>query len=202
MTQIERIDLSGPPTWSIEELAILRSIEIEHRRWADRNFGTGTEETRKWLPFAAFTGVVEEIGEFFNADAGTAEECDALADVMIYLIDTCGRLGFQLADVLGSAESDPVTWNFDVFTAKGVNVILGKIAHAMLKSAQGIRNSEDHKAELYRGLKMLVLWLEDQADQAGRDLIEDLLVQTWDKVKRRNWVEDPDGANHEIDGAK
>jgi NTP pyrophosphatase (non-canonical NTP hydrolase) len=177
--------------WKTEELAVLRAVQIEHRQWADENFGTGTEETRKWLPFGAFSGIVEEIGEYFAADE-IAKQADALADTTIYLIDLCGRMGIQLADVLADENGEFVPQDL----RDCIQCILGKIAHAMLKSAQGIRNAENHAQELRTGIRSLVAWLELEADLLNCDLLDELLPEVWSSVKRRNWVADPNAENH------
>lgn len=177
--------------WETDELAVLRAVQIEHRQWADANFGTGTEETRKWLPFGAFAGIVEEIGEYFAAEE-LAKQKDGLADAVIYLIDLCGRLGIQLADVLCEENAEFVPDSL----RDCIQSILGKIGHSLLKSAQGIRNAENHAHELRVGIRSLVAWLELEAHLLDADLLDELLPEVWSSVKRRNWVEDPNAENH------
>ena len=176
------------PVWTVEQMAVLRAVQMEHRIWADRNFGASTEHNRQWLPFAAFAGLVEEIGEWFQADC-EAKQRDALADAMIYLIDICGRMELQLADILEERE-------VSITPQSEFGVILGMMAHSMLKSAQGIRGNENHVAKMRACIRELVWQIEFEAEMCGTNLFEELLPEVWSSVKRRDWVNDPTGANH------
>lgn len=173
--------------WTVEQMAILRAVQIEHRIWADHNFGSDTDLQNVWLPFAAFAGIVEELGEYERAET-RQEQLDAIADATIFLIDMCGRKRLQLADILDNDQP------FDKHDSMAV--VCGRIAHSMLKSAQGIRGNTDHSSELNAGIKSLVWWLEFEAEMLGENLFEDLLPNVWSTVKRRDWKADPNAENH------
>ena len=67
---------------------------------------------------------------------------------------------------------------------------LGELAHAHLKQAQGIRVSEDHDAKAKDAIADVVIFLADYCTARGFDL-ESLVMETWDKVKLRDWKANP-----------
>ncbi len=83
----------------------LSQIQHEIKIWSAYNFPDNTEEHPR-------LGMVEELGELHHAVLkakqgirGTAEEHlaaekDALADLMIYLLDYCNQRGFDAQDIL------------------------------------------------------------------------------------------------------
>lgn len=66
---------------------------------------------------------------------------------------------------------------------------LGELAHAHLKTEQGIRTSEDHRAAKVDALADIIVYLADYANVEGIDLHE-AVEQTWAKVRRRDWKAD------------
>jgi NTP pyrophosphatase (non-canonical NTP hydrolase) len=88
---------------------IIEKVQREHKEWAHRNFGPRPS----WHPLL---GVQEEVGELSHAYLkreqgirGTREEheadmCDAVGDIMVFLIDFCNQEGIDLRDALA------VTW--------------------------------------------------------------------------------------------
>jgi NTP pyrophosphatase (non-canonical NTP hydrolase) len=85
---------------------LLSEIQAEHAVWAQRNFGTRPAHQ-------PLLGAVEEIGELAHAHLkaeqgirGTEEEHraakkDAVADVIIFLMDYCNIEGFDMQELLG-----------------------------------------------------------------------------------------------------
>ena len=67
---------------------------------------------------------------------------------------------------------------------------LGELAHAHLKQAQGIRVSENHDEKARDAVADIVIYLADYCSSRGFDL-ETLVMETWDKVKLRDWKKDP-----------
>jgi NTP pyrophosphatase (non-canonical NTP hydrolase) len=67
---------------------------------------------------------------------------------------------------------------------------LGELAHAHLKQAQGIRVSENHDEKAKDAVADVVIYLADYCSARGFDL-ETLVMETWDKVKLRDWKKDP-----------
>lgn len=88
----------------------LTNIQNEVEVWSHKNFGSQPS----WCPLL---GISEEVGELAHAYLkrqqgirGTTEEHneaikDAVGDIMIYLLDFCGREGINLEDTLEE------TWN-------------------------------------------------------------------------------------------
>lgn len=76
---------------------------------------------------------------------------------------------------------------------------LGELAHAHLKQAQGIRVSEDHDAKAKDAVADVVIYLADYCTARGYDL-ESLVMDTWDKVKQRDWKAHPADADAALRG--
>ncbi len=71
---------------------------------------------------------------------------------------------------------------------------LGELAHAHLKQAQGIRVSEDHDAKAKDAVADVVIYLADYCTARGFDL-QSLVLETWDRVKQRDWKAHPSDAD-------
>lgn len=71
----------------------------------------------------------------------------------------------------------------------GVVEEMGELAHHLLKRKQGIR-TEDHDAEIKDACADLVIFLLGVASHEGFSLHE-VINDTWDQVKRRDWVKYP-----------
>jgi NTP pyrophosphatase (non-canonical NTP hydrolase) len=68
---------------------------------------------------------------------------------------------------------------------------LGELAHHHLKMKQGIRGEETyHREEMADAVADCVIFLAGVATHLGMDYGE-LVQQTWDRVKLRDWVADP-----------
>jgi NTP pyrophosphatase (non-canonical NTP hydrolase) len=67
---------------------------------------------------------------------------------------------------------------------------LGELAHAHLKQEQQIRTNEDHEANAKDAIADTIIYLADYCNTRGFDL-GDILTQTWNKVKLRDWKRDP-----------
>lgn len=69
---------------------------------------------------------------------------------------------------------------------------LGELSFAVLKNKQGIRGvGEEEIIELVKDAHAdLIIFSLGLAELYGYSL-EEVLQQTWDGVKQRNWVEDP-----------
>lgn len=66
---------------------------------------------------------------------------------------------------------------------------LGELAHAHLKEAEGIRTNEDHEENAKDAVADVIIYLADYCTSRGFDL-QQIVEDTWSKVKRRDWVED------------
>lgn len=78
----------------------------------------------------------------------------------------------------------------DVQQFIGVVEEVGELAHAILKSLQGIRGDE-HEAEARDAVGDIMIFLLNFCSANGWDL-EDILVETWDEVKERDWIQYPE----------
>lgn len=67
---------------------------------------------------------------------------------------------------------------------------LGELAHAHLKEAQGIRVSENHRENARDAVADIIIYLADYASAVGFDL-QSIVMETWDKVKNRDWKKNP-----------
>jgi NTP pyrophosphatase (non-canonical NTP hydrolase) len=68
---------------------------------------------------------------------------------------------------------------------------LGELAHSHLKMAQGIRQNENHEAKAKDAVGDIVIFLSDYCNANGYDL-EEIVRETWDSVKVRDWRKYPD----------
>lgn len=68
---------------------------------------------------------------------------------------------------------------------------LGELAHAVLKSFQGIRgNRSEHEAAQRDAYGDIRVYMLDFANRKGW-LDSAVLAEVWSEVRRRNWVENP-----------
>ena len=73
----------------------------------------------------------------------------------------------------------------------GVCEEAGELAHAILKRAQGVRGSNaDLTSEALDALGDIFIYSLTVADYFGMS-IETIYASTWNKVKQRDWVADP-----------
>lgn len=87
------------------------------------------------------------------------------------------------------------TYNFPAATADqqllGVVEELGELAHAVLKSQQGIRGySEEDTAEAQDAVGDLLIFLINFCNLNGWNVLN-ILRDTWDEVRERDWVKWP-----------
>lgn len=159
----------------MSDASILRQIQAEQRPWVAHNFG----DRPSWMPLL---GLVEEAGELAEADSERDLNgiSDALSDIMIFALDYCSAMGWDAGDIWLSTAKVPNAGFI------GMLKTLGKLAHAHLKDAQGIRVTEDHKAAGRKALGELFACLRAK----DANLVERTL-QTWQKVKKRDWKADP-----------
>jgi NTP pyrophosphatase (non-canonical NTP hydrolase) len=69
---------------------------------------------------------------------------------------------------------------------------LGELAHAQLKSEQGIRGSQEkHDADAKDAVADVVIYLVDYCYRRGWDF-HVILFETWEVVKNRDWKKNPE----------
>lgn len=67
---------------------------------------------------------------------------------------------------------------------------IGELSHAYLKMEQGIRGTkEEHLANMKDAVADCTIFLIDLCNQMGWDY-EELLTETWNHVKKRDWKKD------------
>ena len=63
--------------------------------------------------------------------------------------------------------------------------------HHFLKDSQGIRDNEDHRAEMEDAVGDILIFLFSFCSQEGI-LVSEALADTWSKVSKRDWVKYPE----------
>lgn len=124
-------------------------LQAEQAKWAATRFGAECSPTIALKPLA---GVVEELGELSRAlirrNVNAIE--DAIGDTVIYLCDLCTRMGWAIPEPLKGGRLD-----LDV---------IGRLSHSVLKSAQGIRQAEDHRGDGLAAVRELLGGLDHLAN--------------------------------------
>lgn len=72
----------------------------------------------------------------------------------------------------------------------GIGEEVGELYHAYLKRTQGIRQAEDHDEGIEDAIGDIYIFLMNFASHVGIDM-ETAISKTWDKVSKRDWVENP-----------
>lgn len=126
-------------------------LQAEQWEWASARFGNERTASKALEPLA---GVVEEFGELADAVLrGNATQVeDAIGDAVIYMCDVCNRMGWKMPGV--RTHSLPCNNRIS---------LLGRLSHSVLKTAQGIRQNEDHAAVGQQA----IYWLLDQLDNVA-----------------------------------
>ena len=72
----------------------------------------------------------------------------------------------------------------------GVAEEVGELCHAHLKQEQGIRGTkEEHEADAIDAIGDIAIYLMDYCNRRGFSF-NDIVWQTWSKVKERDWNKD------------
>jgi NTP pyrophosphatase (non-canonical NTP hydrolase) len=185
-TVLGRTTTSYPPSLSDKEF--FGTLCAEVGEWSQRNFGDQ-------LPHRPLLGIIEELTELSDAytmlDRG--QILDAVGDVTIYLADYYHRRGWDLVEpwekYTKSASAMDIT----------TNGLIRNFSHSHLKGEQGIRGgSEVHDAVLRETTTRLFMFLSRicKACDVNYQLI---VLQTWMRVSKRDWVNLPDTAHVEAE---
>ena len=166
------------------DLLTLPQLQREIAAWSEHNFGDndGLDSV------APLLGVVEEIGELFEAVTEAAMR-DALADAAIFFCDFCNREGVDIATLIPHHESMHDPSRFDDPTAWLV-VSAGRLAHAVLKHRQGIRahgathsHWEARNDAIVRAYLGLCAYSQVEFEEALLRVVEPI----WQEVRKRDW---------------
>lgn len=161
---------------------IFAPVQEEVGLWSRQNFGHQSADNPLF-------GLAEEVGELSHAhlkgEQGirhTPDEIkhlkqDALADIAIYLMDFCSRIDVKL--VGRWINSDFVVKEYKDLILKDIIILTGRICENYLRGEDVSMNAE-----------RLLMNLSKYAFNHDWDF-EQILVETWDKVRQRNWKENP-----------
>ncbi len=67
---------------------------------------------------------------------------------------------------------------------------IGELSHAHLKEIQSIRMNEDHELKAKDAIGDLLIYMIGYCSIRKFD-IEQILTETWDQVKQRDWIKYP-----------
>jgi NTP pyrophosphatase (non-canonical NTP hydrolase) len=208
-----RVPRKTDPSWCMNpvEAAFMREseergnklseIQREVGDWAWSNFKD------KALGLNPYLGMIEESGELAKAILkkaqgirGTPEKhdsdsVDAIGDIMIYLMN---HLNSSMIDI-----ADPFHRSFIRGLAlrqhlpEIVAVCRKELVVSIARTISGLYVFPgDCKESGSNDLITLLIYLDSLSRSFGTDLLT-VTINTWDMVKKRNWVEDPvSGGNH------
>jgi NTP pyrophosphatase (non-canonical NTP hydrolase) len=132
---------------------------------------------------AAVLGMQEELGEFHQAWLYSQRE-DAIADLLIYLADFCGRLEIKIE------EKKPVPWiSLGEVTSEVMQTAISRVSKVVLKRVQGIRGYDDPSFFRKKVVIAANETFEAAAGFANRNGIHwlEALSDTWLLVSARDW---------------
>lgn len=164
-------------------LFTLTKLQEEMKPWVQHNFGDRPASQ-------PLRGIIEELGEIFEAWDNDCEDevlADGVADCIIFMADYCNTRGYSLDEIDGNRLG---SWH-SIHIASDLLQLIGKLAHHDLKLEQGIRKNEDHEREIKFFLSAILDFLEYVVNgldlDATFDTYLDLVEETWNKVKKRDW---------------
>jgi NTP pyrophosphatase (non-canonical NTP hydrolase) len=167
----------------------LLEIQKEQSVWALKNFGV------QQLYHMAL-GLIEELGELAEAWMldDNAKLVDAIGDVGVYMLNYCNIAEWSLADLYALRKArDKNAERLPHF----VTPLMRLIAHHQLKGEQNIRGGADHHKDMMYMTFRYILYQMDalaaRAVQGGTFL--SILEATWQKVSKRDWVQNPNNAD-------
>jgi hypothetical protein len=151
---------------NLDGLHAVDATQIELAAWqADRFASAPTSECHMAL------GVIEELGEAFDEDAGPEDSVDALGDVMIYASQLCTLYRLAVRPVIELAETYVKRNGCHNHAA----AIAGNLAHVVLKHSQGIRGLGPLEAFRPRLVDALALMIAKSIEDCtiGHELVID-----------------------------
>jgi NTP pyrophosphatase (non-canonical NTP hydrolase) len=164
----------------------LSELQVRLSRWQVENFGMQSPER-------FVLGIVEELGEL-----GEAIEMDDPEKILDAIGDTC-IYATQLASVHRLDFGVLLRKTRDRGGSPPVDVTLGRMAHAVLKTVQGIRGydvAEKGRREVGDSLMGLLFRMRDMARRMEVSL-EEVYVATAEHVLKRDWKAAPTNGEEE-----
>lgn len=164
---------------ALAQLHPLDAMQVRLAAWQARNFGVPAMTQ-------IVCGVVEELGEWVEAESGSDDETDAVADVTIYLSQLLTRARLSLSSIIdatfGLARRPSFDWSRS-FDWQGD----ASLAHVALKHEQRIRGLDDPwlmRCGIAAGAAMVLTTV------GARDAADSLLAVA-PRVLARDWVASP-----------
>jgi len=156
-------------------VSTLERIQKEHVEWSTRNF----PGRPSWQPLL---GICEELGELVGS-INHEEQRDAIGDVVIFAIDYCNAMGWDVESVFDRR----ISHRPSASAMSNLLFHVGKLQHCYLKAMQRIRgNASEHEANGKHALGSLFAELEIVA--GGTQAFLNCVDDTWETVKKRDWV--------------
>jgi NTP pyrophosphatase (non-canonical NTP hydrolase) len=173
------------------QASTISRIQSELKPWQLHNFGNRPS----WQPLE---GMIEEVGELCEAyeiietydfDKFVEDAKDAVADIVIYLMDFCNSMDIDLVQAYTGNTGDFQATSSPMYILQ-IMKNLGKVAHAHLKLKQGIRVTEDHIGNCKKYCAMVLESVQYFCLNEEFEL-DSLVNTTWDSVKQRDWKKFP-----------
>lgn len=158
-------------TPTIKIVDVVKDLQPKVAQWSLENFGDQTYRN-------PLEGIGEEIGELFEAlytnstEFTVAMADDAMADIMIFMMDFCSRYRINLGALL--KEKWAVKSLYAQYYTLPINY--GKLLCGIVKRDQGIRI--DRWNMIYEGLVGIVKCLEINCGNG----LSNVLLDTWDNI--------------------
>ena len=162
------------------------AIQVRLASWQSNNFGVPTTTQ-------IACGVVEELAEWDAAEPDSAEEDDAIGDVLIYCAQLCTAYRMSLRELLGNMSKWAVPDDRSVGSS-------GLLCHVALKGEQRIRGLDDRGLARV-GIAAGVACLADSMAATRKvGAVLDMYAATAAHVLRRDWRANPVDAAQVADG--
>jgi len=200
MADEEETKATPIPTTVIEEAGMLSDLERltnDVHKWASINFGDNTQNG----PHRCVLGMLEEIAELEDAleDNDRAKALDALADIMLYMLDYFARNEWTVATMANHMYMlrHGTLYPHKLSSLRGIR---RRLARHQLKKDQGIRGTpEFHNRELKEACHDLTRFCASLAITLNSDLLH-CIEWVWGRnVSKRDWVNNPMDAAAKVD---
>lgn len=162
-------------------MTTFETIQTEMVSWQEHNF----PGRPGWIPLM---GMVEEIGELVEASLvhDEKEVLDAIGDVCIYLADYCNERQFNMSELWIELHKTITSYHWKSSWQVGLQIEIGKLAHAHIKEFQQIRMHENHPEQAKKAITAILFYL-DRVAQLYQTVVETVALDTWQKVRQRDW---------------
>ncbi len=150
------------------------AIQVRLAAWQSNNFGVPTTTQ-------IVCGVGEELSEFDASEPDSAEEDDAVGDVLIYCAQLCTAYRLSLRELVGNMPGGAAPFGLEH----------GLLCHVALKGEQRIRGLDDRSLARVGIAAAVARLAEYVAATRGDGVILDMYAATAAQVLRRDWRANP-----------